>query len=155
MSPDICIAAPHCYTYRTESPLHSGFVGHPPATLEKRSPINHSGFVGQPPATLEKRSPINFYMEQNAHEILGLLRKFNTSWGAYVKYLNKISKSFSAMQKSLKAVTTGKVFGAVNKPLREIEELAKTHDIDADETGLAELTQAIAEAEGDDNDDDI
>ncbi len=97
----------------------------------------------------------SFYMEQNAHEILGLLRKFNTSWGAYVKYLNKISKSFSAMQKSLKAVTTGKVFGAVNKPLREIEELAKTHDIDADETGLAELTQAIAEAEGDDNDDDI
>ena len=97
----------------------------------------------------------SFYMEQNAHEILGLLRKFNTSWGAYVKYLTKISKSFSAMQKSLKAVTTGKVFGAVNKPLREIEELAKIHDIDADETGLTELTQAIAEAEGDDNDDDI
>ena len=40
MSPDIRIAAPHCYTYRTESPLHSGFVGHPPATLEKRVPIN-------------------------------------------------------------------------------------------------------------------
>ena len=97
----------------------------------------------------------SFYMEQNAHEILGLLRKFNTSWGAYVKYLTKISKSFSAMQKSLKAVTTGKVFGAVNKPLREIEELAMTHDINADETGLAELTQAIAEAEGDDDDDDI
>lgn len=40
MSPDIRIAAPHCWTYRTESPLHSGFVGHPPATLEKRVPIN-------------------------------------------------------------------------------------------------------------------
>ncbi len=40
MSPDIRIAAPHCYTYRTESPLHSGFVGRPPATLEKRIPIN-------------------------------------------------------------------------------------------------------------------
>ena len=25
---------------RTESPLHSGFVGRPPATLEKRIPIN-------------------------------------------------------------------------------------------------------------------
>jgi len=95
----------------------------------------------------------SFYMEQNAHEILGLLRKFNTSWGAYVKYLTKISKSFSAMQKSLKAVTTGKVFGAVNKPLHEIEELAKRHDINAVETGLAELTAAIAEVEGDDNDD--
>ncbi len=41
MSPDIRIAAPHCYTYRTESPLHSEFVGRPPATLEKRIPINH------------------------------------------------------------------------------------------------------------------
>ncbi len=40
MSPDIRIAAPHCYTYRTESPLHSEFVGRPPATLEKRIPIN-------------------------------------------------------------------------------------------------------------------
>ena len=40
MSPDIRIAAPHCYTYRTELPLHSGFVGRPPATLEKRIPIN-------------------------------------------------------------------------------------------------------------------
>lgn len=96
----------------------------------------------------------SFYMEQNAHEILGLLRKFNTSWGAYVKYLTKISKSFSAMQKSLKAVTTGKVFGAVNKPLHEIEELAKRHDINAVETGLAELTAAIAEAEGDEEEGD-
>ena len=26
--------------YRTETPLHSEFVGRPPATLEKRSPIN-------------------------------------------------------------------------------------------------------------------
>jgi len=41
MSPDIRIAAPHCYTYRTESPLHSEFVGRPPATLEKRIPINN------------------------------------------------------------------------------------------------------------------
>jgi len=41
MSPDIRIAAPHCYTYRTESPLHSEFVGRPPATLEKRIPINY------------------------------------------------------------------------------------------------------------------
>jgi len=42
MSPDIRIAAPHCYTYGTESPIHSGFVGRPPATLEKRVPINRN-----------------------------------------------------------------------------------------------------------------
>ena len=50
MSPDIRIAAPHCYTYRTESPLHSEFVGRPPATLEKRIPINCG-------ATYHKQSP--------------------------------------------------------------------------------------------------
>ena len=96
----------------------------------------------------------SFYMEQNAHEILGLLRKFNKSWGAYVKYLKAIAKSFELMQKKLKAVTTGKVFSAVNKPLGEIEELAKTHGISAGETGIAELTEAIAEAEGDEEDGD-
>ena len=31
-----------CYIQRSESPLHSEFVGRPPATLEKRSPINIS-----------------------------------------------------------------------------------------------------------------
>jgi hypothetical protein len=36
----IRIAVPNCYTYRIESPLHIRFVGHPPATLKKRIPIN-------------------------------------------------------------------------------------------------------------------
>ena len=40
LSPGACSSAPRCYTYRMESQLHSGFVGHPPATLEKRIPIN-------------------------------------------------------------------------------------------------------------------
>ena len=39
MSPDIRIAAPHCYTYRTET-LYSGFVVRLLAMLEKQSPIN-------------------------------------------------------------------------------------------------------------------
>ena len=30
-----------CYIQRMESPLHSGFVGRLPVTLEKRSPINN------------------------------------------------------------------------------------------------------------------
>jgi len=96
----------------------------------------------------------SFYMEQNAHEILGLLRKFNKSWGAYVKYLKAISKGFDSMQKKLKSVTTGKIFTAVSKPLAEIEELAKRHDINAAETGPAELTEAIAEVEEDGEEDD-
>ena len=44
--PAICVSAPRCYNQRMERrmepPLRSGFVGRPPATLEKRSPINRS-----------------------------------------------------------------------------------------------------------------
>jgi len=40
MSPDICIEAQRSYDERTKPPLHSGFVGRPPATLEMQSPIN-------------------------------------------------------------------------------------------------------------------
>ena len=97
----------------------------------------------------------SFYMEENAQEVLRLLKKFSKAWTAYVKNLKTIAKSFEKMQKLLKAATTGKVFTAVNKPLGEIEELAKERGIDADDTGLAEVNNAIAETEGDDNDDDI
>ena len=97
----------------------------------------------------------SFYMEENAQEVLRLLKKFSKAWSAYVKNLKTIAKSFEKMQKLLKAATTGKVFTAVNKPLGEIEELAKERGIDADDTGLAELNNAIAETEGDDDDDDI
>jgi len=40
----IRIAAPHFYTYRTESQLHSGFVARPLVTLEKRIPIHKAVF---------------------------------------------------------------------------------------------------------------
>ena len=46
MSQDIRIAAPHFYTYRTESQLHSGFFARPLATLEKRIPIHKAVFSG-------------------------------------------------------------------------------------------------------------
>ena len=41
LSLDICIKAQRSCADRTEPPLHSGFIGRPPATLEKRSPINN------------------------------------------------------------------------------------------------------------------
>ena len=40
LSPGICSSAPRWYIQRSETPLRSGFVGRPPATLEKRIPIN-------------------------------------------------------------------------------------------------------------------
>jgi len=38
--PAICVSGPRCYMKRMKPPLRSGFVGRPPATSEKRSPIN-------------------------------------------------------------------------------------------------------------------
>lgn len=97
----------------------------------------------------------SFYMEQNANEVLRLLQKFSKSWTAYVKYLKEVAKHFDKIQKKLKAVTSGRVFGAVNKPIAEIEELARLRGIDAGSEGIAELNEAIAEAESanDDSDD--
>jgi DNA recombination protein RmuC len=94
----------------------------------------------------------SFYMEQNANEILRLLQKFSKSWTGYVKYLKDVAKHFDKIQTKLKAVTTGRLFGAVNKPVLEIEELARIRGIDAGSEGMAELNQAIAEIEGSDDD---
>ena len=93
----------------------------------------------------------SFQMEENAEEVLRLLKKFSKAWGAYVKNLKTVAKSFENIQKKLKAATTGKIFTAVNKPLGEIEKLAEERGIGDDKTGLAELNEAIAEAEGDDD----
>ena len=93
----------------------------------------------------------SFLMEEKALEILRLLNKFNKSW-CVRQNLKEIASSFRNMQKKLTAVTTGKVFTEVNKPLKEIEELAKEQGLDADDTGLTEVNNAIAESEEDDDD---
>jgi DNA anti-recombination protein RmuC len=94
----------------------------------------------------------SFYMEQNANEILRLLQKFSKSWTGYVKYLKEVAKSFDKIQARLKSVTVGRIFGSVNKPLAEIEELARVRGIDAGNEGLAELAEAIAETEVEEED---
>jgi len=71
-----------------------------------------------------------------------------------VKNLKDIARHFEAMQKKLKAVTTGKVFSAVNKPVREIDELAHHRGIAADSSAMKELDAALAEADSAESDDD-
>lgn len=46
--PAICVSGPRCYMKRMKPPLRSGFVGRPPATSEKRSPINLIGHAEVP-----------------------------------------------------------------------------------------------------------
>ena len=113
------------------------------------SPLTLYAFLG-----VVRQATASFAMEQNANEVLRLLTNFGKSWTSYVKNLKDISRHFEAMQKKLKAVTTGKVFSSVNKPLREIEELAQSRGISSDSSALKELDAALAEADATEADED-
>jgi DNA recombination protein RmuC len=113
------------------------------------SPLTLYAFLG-----VVRQATASFAMEQNANEVLRLLTNFGKAWGSYVKNLKEISGHFEKMQKKMKAVTTGKVFGSVNKPLREIEELAKNRGISSDNSAMQELDAALAEADAAEADDD-
>lgn len=113
------------------------------------SPLTLYAFLG-----VVRQATASFAMEQNANEVLRLLTNFGKAWGSYVKNLKEISGHFEKMQKKLKAVTTGKVFSSVNKPLREIEELAKSRGISSDNSAMQELDAALAEADAAEADDD-
>jgi len=106
------------------------------------SPLTLYAFLG-----VVRQATASFAMEQNANEVLRLLTNFGKAWGNYVKNLKDIARHFETMQKKLKAVTTGRVFGAVNKPLRDIEELAQNRGISSDTAALKELDAALAEAD--------
>jgi DNA recombination protein RmuC len=110
------------------------------------SPLTLYAFLG-----VVRQATASFAMEQNANEVLRLLTNFGKAWGNYVKNLKDIARHFETMQKKLKAVTTGRVFGAVNKPLRDIEELAQNRGISSDTAALKELDAALAEAEDPDD----
>lgn len=113
------------------------------------SPLTLYAFLG-----VVRQATASFAMEQNANEVLRLLTNFGKAWGNYVKNLKDIARHFEAMQKKLKAVTTGKVFSAVNKPVREIDELAHHRGIAADSSAMKELDAALAEADSAESDDD-
>ena len=110
------------------------------------SPLTLYAFLG-----VVRQATASFAMEQNANEVLRVLSNFGKAWGNYVKNLKDIARHFETMQKKLKAVTTGRVFGAVNKPLRDIEELAQNRGISSDTAALKELDAALAEAEDPDD----
>jgi len=113
------------------------------------SPLTLYAFLG-----VVRQATASFAMEQNANEVLRLLTNFGKAWGNYVKNLKEIAGHFEKMQKKLKAVTTGRVFSGVNKPLREIEDLAKSRGISSDNSAMQELDAALAEADAAEADDD-
>lgn len=113
------------------------------------SPLTLYAFLG-----VVRQATASFHMEQNANDVLRLLTNFGKAWGNYVKNLKDIARHFETMQKKLKAVTTGKVFTSVNKPLREIDELAQSRGISADNSAMKELDAALAEADAAESDND-
>ena len=113
------------------------------------SPLTLYAFLG-----VVRQATASFAMEQNANEVLRLLTNFGKAWGSYVKNLKEIAGHFEKMQKKLKAVTTGRVFSGVNKPLREIEDLARSRGISSDNSAMQELDAALAEADAAEADDD-
>jgi DNA recombination protein RmuC len=108
------------------------------------SPLTLYAFLG-----VVRQATASFHMEQNANEVLRLYKNFIKAWGHYVKNLKDIYKGFELMQTRLKAITTGKVFGAVNKPLLEIDEIVKKRGVSSDESVLKEIEAALAATDED------
>ena len=92
-------------------------------------------------------------MEQSANEILRLHKNFLTGWGFYVKNLTDIYKSFEKMQRMLKAVTTGRVYSNLRKPLLEIDDIVKKRGVSSDDSVLKEIEAALAASEEDTDED--
>ena len=90
----------------------------------------------------------SFAMQENANEVLRLLTVFSKQWDLYVKKLVEIWKHFDKMQDKLRAVTTGKVMTAVQRPLVEIRQLAESRSIGVGDEVLDEIDAAIKETEG-------
>lgn len=95
----------------------------------------------------------SFYMEQNANEVLRLLGRFDKAWMAYVKYVNKVATNFGNLQKNLKAITKGKIYGGVEDVLIDVRNLAEARGIESDDKGAVAIEELISEMEDDDDED--
>jgi DNA recombination protein RmuC len=112
------------------------------------SPLTLYTFLG-----VVRQATDSFHMEQNANEVLLLLKNFGTAWKSYTKYLKEIQRHFDQMQKKLKAVTTGRVASNLRKPLDRVEELTKERGIAGSDEDLKAITAAF-EAVDDESDED-
>lgn len=108
------------------------------------SPLTLYAFLG-----VVRQATDSFHMEQNANEVLGLLTSFTKAWTAYKGYLVNINKGFALMQNRLKAVTTGKVAGALAKPLAEIDQIVQNRGIAVSDETLKEMEKAFDQIEAD------
>lgn len=112
------------------------------------SPLTLYAFLG-----VVRQATASFHMEQSANEILRLHKNFLTGWGFYVKNLTDIYKSFEKMQRMLKAVTTGRVYSNLRKPLLEIDDIVKKRGVSSDDSVLKEIEAALAASEEDTDED--
>ena len=106
------------------------------------SPLTLYAFLG-----VVRQASSSFNMAQEANEVLRLLTSFGKAWTHYVNNLNDIYKSFEKMQKKLKAVTTGRVFGTLRKSVEQVESLAQSKGIGGDTKALDEMVAAFETVE--------
>lgn len=115
------------------------------------SPLTLYTFLG-----VVRQATDSFHMEQNANEVLSLLKSFGTAWEAYTKYLKEIQGHFDKIRTKLTAITTGKVAGALRKPLDRVEALTKERGIvgsDEDLEAISAAFKAVDDVPGEDSDD--
>ena len=115
------------------------------------SPLTLYTFLG-----VVRQATDSFHMEQNANEVLSLLKSFGTAWEAYTKYLKEIQGHFDKIRTKLTAITTGKVAGALRKPLDRVEALTKERGIVGSDEDLEAITaafKAVDDVPGEDSDD--
>jgi len=106
------------------------------------SPLTLYTFLG-----VVRQATDSFHMEQNANEVLSLLKSFGTAWKAYTLYLKQIQGHFDKIQSKLTSITTGKVAGALRKPLDEVEALTKERGIAGSDEDLKAITAAFKAAD--------
>jgi DNA recombination protein RmuC len=115
------------------------------------SPLTLYTFLG-----VVRQATDSFHMEQNANEVLSLLKSFGTAWEAYTKYLKEIQGHFDKIRIKLTAITTGKVAGALRKPLDRVEALTKERGIVGSDEDLEAITaafKAVDDVPSEDSDD--
>jgi len=71
----------------------------------------------------------SFHTEEAASQILQMMSKFRKQWEIYVKSLERVKKSFDAMQSELDDLTVGKRFKGLHRETKKMDELRQRQNI--------------------------
>lgn len=90
------------------------------------SPLTLLAFLG-----VIRQAFDNFALEQTSNEIISLLGKFHQQWVKYSEQTDKVKRSFDSVSKNFDELTTTRR-RMLERPLRQIEELRREHQLPID-----------------------